>query len=165
MRVFIALLALATATAYAATGCAKVEIPCYFPGERSVGAEGYPEVEYKPCCDGGEAVPRPDEWGLFCPGSLPTVPVPTCAKYGERVVGAEGYPPVEFNFCCDGWTPSPKEGDWGKFCLGGDFETGGCYGPGERQTGGFGYPAVQYKPCCNGKPSVSVEGDWGEFCT
>lgn len=42
---------------------------CYGPGMRSMGDEGYPAVEYKPCCDGRTAVKRASEWGMFCPAA------------------------------------------------------------------------------------------------
>lgn len=40
---------------------------CYGPGMRSIGAEGYSAINYKPCCDGSEAVKRAGDWGMFCP--------------------------------------------------------------------------------------------------
>lgn len=125
---------------------------CYGPGERNEGADGFPDVYFKPCCDGQTSLGKEGDWGKFCPSA--------CAGPGERNQGAEGFPGVEYKPCCDGRESVGKEGDWGKFCPGG----GDCAGPGERTEGAEGFPQVDYKPCCDGQASVGKAGDWGKFC-
>lgn len=75
-------------------------------------APGYPNVDYKPCCDGSTAVDKAGDWGKFCPDT------DLCYKEGERNQGAAGYPEVQYRPCCDGKVAVEKDGDWGKFCPG-----------------------------------------------
>lgn len=121
-------------------------LPCYPPGDRAIGAAGFPEVEFRRCCDGEEPVPRSNDWGLFCPGgdtvpqqspaatAPPNVVVPTPNPGTVGTAGpwtlAEGstgdnfyglaYSP--FGGGNDNAVCAPFEGDNGgdSFCLGPD---------------------------------------------
>lgn len=59
---------------------------CYGPGERGQGAEGQPNVVYKPCCDGSAQVSKEGDWGMFCPsvGSVDTTTTTTTAPTTDQ---------------------------------------------------------------------------------
>lgn len=61
---------------------------CYGEGERAVGAPGYPEVAWQPCCV-GSATSRDGDWGMFCDNA--PLPAGACYGAGERSTGAAGF--------------------------------------------------------------------------
>jgi hypothetical protein len=103
-------------------GCVKTR-----PGERCVGAEGYPAVPWLGgCCVGTCEVDAAKGWGKWCPAGTTTTtiaPVVTsmagCAKTppGKRCAGAEGYPAVPWlGGCCVGSCDVDAAKGWGKWC-------------------------------------------------
>lgn len=147
---------------------------CYADGERAIGADGYPAVDYLPCCSGKPPLPMDPSahgydattrWGLFCGGTGKVIVAEQCYNDGERAIGAPGYEAVPYKPCCNGREPKAVAYDWGKFCGGEDLEPVEDDTGFTRCAGEEGFPYVEYVDCgaefkCEKMPEYS----WGFFC-
>lgn len=115
---------------------------CTSDWQRCAGEEGFPYVEYKPCCNANfDCVQSPEAgyWGKQCRqrsdhhgghqdshqnsgsgnfGSLNTGSG-ACTPDWLRCAGETGFPYVEYKPCCSGnyaCVDSPDHGHWGKQC-------------------------------------------------
>jgi FAD/FMN-containing dehydrogenase len=101
------------------------------PGERCIGAPGYPAVPWLGgCCTGDCAPDAAKGWGQWCPKvsgppaptpapAITTAPTGSCTKTApsQRCIGAPGYPAVPWlGGCCIGdCAPNAAKG-WGQWC-------------------------------------------------
>jgi hypothetical protein len=123
----------APAPSYAPAPAPSYAPKCYKTGERCMGADYHPQVEYRDCCSqDDECVTSGYDWGKFCVKKVvkdygPAAPegdygaeAPKCAKKDEMCEGEKGYDYVSPVPCCSGYECTGKPtgyGKYGKTCV------------------------------------------------
>jgi hypothetical protein len=163
---------------------------CRMPGERCMGAPGFPAVEKVACC-ATLSCNAPDTsyggYGRVCGKSnvaqaatKPPTYASKCRAAGARCMGAPGFPYVDWIACCDGLScdaPDTSRGGYGNLCskdYGVPVATKPptyepkCRPAGERCMGAPGFPYVDWIACCDGMscdaPDTS-HGGYGKTCS
>lgn len=151
---------------------------CTATNARCAGAEGFPFVQFTPCCsDGDECIENSAlGWGKWCvpkDGNGDGNANNNCYANGQRCQGAPGFPAVEWKPCCDGNAQCVDNAalGWGKWCQtendNNNQPDDTCYNVNERCQGAPGFPFVQFKPCCDADATCEDNEalGWGKWCT